>query len=117
MKIKATRKMIKNNYSNIINVGYANLQHLFFYDTSKYYNCGVYGWNWDGYELDENTCIITGYRNTLGDSIDINYIQEIDNKARKIVNSWGTWSLEDKKQKLNELKNEFLSNYKKYICK
>ena len=117
MKIKATRKMIKNNYTNIIEIGYCDLQHLFFYDTSKYYNCGVYGCNWNGYELNENTCIITGYRNTLGISVDMEYIRKIDDKAREIVDSWGIWSLEDKKQKLDELKKEFLNNYKEHLNK
>lgn len=114
-KREATRNTIRRNYKNIINVGYANLQHLLKYDDAKYYNHGVYGWNWNAYELDENTCIITGYRNTLGDDIDHEYTQIIDNKAREILNNYNNY--DDKKQKLDELKEEFLENYSNYICK
>lgn len=115
MKQKATRNTIKRNYNNILNVGYANLQNLLRYDEAKFYNAGVYGWNWNAYELDKNTCIITGYRNTLGNDIDHNYIVKINNKAREIVKD--SISYEDKIKQLEELKQEFLNNYKEYICK
>lgn len=115
MKQKATRNTIKRNYNNILNVGYANLENLFYYDEAKFYNAGVYGWNWNAYELDKNTCIITGYRNTLGNDIDHNYIVKINNKAREIVKD--SISYEDKIKQLEELKQEFLNNYKEYICK
>lgn len=115
MKQKATRNTIKRNYNNILNVGYANLENLLKYDEAKFYNIGVYGWNWNAYELDKNTCIITGYRNTLGNDIDHNYIVKINNKAREIVKD--SISYEDKIKQLEELKQEFLNNYKEYICK
>ena len=114
MKKEATKNTIKRNYSNIINVGYTNLENLLYLDDAKYYNHGVYGWNWDAYELDENTCLITGYRNTLGDNIDREYTQIIDNKAREILNNSDDY--DDEKQQLDELKQELLKHYKDYIC-
>lgn len=115
MKQKATRKTIKNKYTNIIKVPYANLQHFLKWETVKYYNLGVYGWNWDCFELDYNTCIITGYRNTLGTDIDSNYIREINKKAKEILNKFTTF--DEKNQKLDELKQEFLEHYEDHICK
>lgn len=115
MKQKATRNTIKRNYNNILNVGYANLQNLLRYDEAKFYNIGVYGWNWNAYELDKNTCIITGYRNTLGSNIDHEFSKKIDDKAKEIVNS--NKNYEEKIKEIEELKQEFLNNYKEYICK
>lgn len=115
MKKEASKKIIRKNYENIINVGYSNLQNLLRYDEAKYYNHGIYGWNWDAYELDKNTCIITGYRNTLGDDIDHGYTQIIDDKAREILNNFNNY--DDKKQRLDELKQELLKHFKDYICK
>lgn len=116
MKKQTTKNSIKRNYNNIINVGYTNLNHLFYYDdNNKYYNCGVYGWNWNAYELDANTCIISGYRNTVGSDIDHDYIVKIDNKAKEIIKNYTKY--EDQIKHLEDLKAEFLNNYKNYILK
>lgn len=115
MKQKATRNTIKRNYNNILNVGYLNLQNLLRYDEAEYCNHGTYGWNWDAYELNNDTCIITGYRNTLGSNIDHEFSKKIDDKAKEIVNS--NKNYEEKTKELEELKQEFLNNYKEYICK
>ena len=62
MKYKATIKEIKQGYRTIIAVGYSGLQGLL---KDKYpiaYNCGVYGWNFDLYDIG-GVAIVTGYRN------------------------------------------------------
>lgn len=115
MKTKVSKQIIKNNYKNIINIPYANLSNLFYYDIARYYNQGIYGWNWACFELDSNTCIITGYRNTFGVEIDSNYIKEINSKARKILDNFESYY--QNKEKLDELKQEFLEHYEDHICK
>lgn len=89
MTQQATRNKIRRYYKNIINVGYANLANLFNYDEADYYNHGIYGWNWDAYELDWNTCIITGDKNTLGEDINHEYTQII-NKNKHLVKHLST---------------------------
>lgn len=113
MTERMTKNTIRKSYDNIIEVGYAELPWFLEYTKKIGYNAGVYGWNWDAYKLDYNTCIVTGYRNTLGQKIDRKYIQKIDQRARKIFNE--NWQYEVRKQLLEELKEEFLENYKNHL--
>lgn len=62
MKYKTTIKEVKNGYHTIIDVGYCNLQSLLEYDEPVAYNAGIYGWNFDVYDID-GVAICTGYRN------------------------------------------------------
>lgn len=110
---RASKNLISKNYKNILNVGYANLANLLKYDDAKYCNHGIYGWNWSVYELNENTCIITGYRNTLGEKVNREFSLKIDDKAREIIKN--NYDYEKSKKLLDELKDEFLNNYKKNI--
>lgn len=61
MKVKVTKKQIKNNYANIVCVGYCGLSQILRYFTPNYYTCGVYGWNADVYDFG-SFAICTGYR-------------------------------------------------------
>ena len=65
MKIKTTRKAIVNSSSNIVSVGYCDLSTLLRYHSPIAYTCGVYGWNFDVYEVNGLT-ICTGYRGMPG---------------------------------------------------
>ena len=50
MKFKTTQKAIKANYTNIICVGYCDLQHLLTYKTPIAYTVRREGWGADIYE-------------------------------------------------------------------
>lgn len=65
MKFKTTRKAVVNGSSNIVSVGYCDLQTLLRYHSPIAYTCGVYGWNFDVYEIHGLT-ICTGYRGMPG---------------------------------------------------
>lgn len=65
MKYKTTRKAIVAGSSNIVSVGYCDLQTLLRYHSPVAYTCGVYGWNFDVYEIHGLT-ICTGYRGMPG---------------------------------------------------
>lgn len=97
MKIKITMKEIRENYPNIIQVGYCELQNLLRGKEPEYYTCGIYGWNADIYKIDNKTVIVTGYR-PFG-NIKTNY--EINNKYDE--KSYKTW--------------KFLGNYKDNLKK
>lgn len=82
-KIKTTKKYIKANYNYILNTSYGNADYLLTGIEPRYYNAGIYGWNWNGYELTENLCIITGYRNTLGQDVDQEVLKYYENQAKQ----------------------------------
>ena len=61
MKYKTTAKEIKQGYHKIIAVGYCDLQSLLSYKNPVACSQGVYGWNFDVYDID-GVAIATGYR-------------------------------------------------------
>lgn len=84
MKYKTTRKAIKDGTAprNLLAVGYCDLVTLLRNHSPIAYTCGVYGWNFDIYEVYGKT-ICTGYRNMPGRT-PANYA-EYEAKARKIL--------------------------------
>lgn len=65
MKYKTTRKAIVAGSPRLVSVGYCDLQTLLRYHSPMAYTCGVYGWNFDVYEVNGLT-ICTGYRGMPG---------------------------------------------------
>lgn len=61
-KVRTTQKAIKEVYTNVIAIGYCNLQSLldFFYDKERYYTVRKEGWGSDVYDFGI-TAISTGY--------------------------------------------------------
>ena len=66
MKFKTKRKQINNYYGRIYQVGYCDLYPLYNSSDATGYTCGVYGWNYDVYEINAGTCITSGYRGMFG---------------------------------------------------
>lgn len=62
MKTKITKKAITGAYSNVIKVGYCDMQDALKWREPNFYTAGVYGWNSDVYVIDYDTVIVTGYR-------------------------------------------------------
>lgn len=84
MKYKTTAKALKAGYYKIISAGYCDLQHLLDYRSPIAYSAGVYGWNFDVYEVD-GVCIATGYRgmpSKNADNYTYNLIRAYDDKAQ-----------------------------------
>ena len=81
MKRQVTNKFIKS-YDNRIFLADENIMQ---FKTADYYNCGVYGWNYDAWHVDVDTVILGGYRvnNTCIDKI-IDY--ETCKKYERIAN-------------------------------
>ena len=86
MKFKTTRKAIVNGSSNIVSVGYCDLSTLLRYHSPIAYTSGVYGWNFDVYEVNGLT-ICTGYRGMPGRRA--NNSEEYERKAREAVETLG----------------------------
>jgi hypothetical protein len=109
MKFKTTNKELKNRVPSnyLFKTGYCDLQHLLHYTRPIAYASGVYGWNYDVYCIDD-VYITTGYRSMVGNQIPFELVREYDEKAREIVNSWGKYEYDEKKQLINDLLKEFI---------
>jgi hypothetical protein len=61
MKYKTTAKELREGYYKIISIGYCDLQNLLSYESPVTYSSGIYGWNFDVYDI-LGAAIVTGYR-------------------------------------------------------
>lgn len=84
MKYKTTKKQLKNNYNNIIQIGYCNAYYLLKYKKPESYCSGVYGWSCDNYDIG-GVLISTGYNPINGKKYDYNTIKLYEKKAEDIV--------------------------------
>ena len=106
MKIKTTRKDIVNSSCNVKYAMYCDLSCLLSNHSPIAYTCGVYGWNFDVYEV-YGVTICTGYRNMPGTML--KKIIEYEDKARAIL------SYEDKRP--YKEKTIAVENLLKEFCK
>ena len=81
MKVKTTRKQIVATSPRLVSAGYCDLQNLLRPIDPVAYTAGVYGWNFDAYDVDGLT-ICTGYRNMPGRRA--NNIDAYEDRARAI---------------------------------
>ena len=61
IKLKVSKREIRNNFKNVLYCGYCELADLLSYKNANYYNANNYGWRNDIYLIDNNTVIVTGY--------------------------------------------------------
>lgn len=106
MKIKVSKKEIKDNFNNIITIGYCDAWYLLAYKDADFYSCGVYGWSCDYYKINYNTIISTGYAPI--DSIrNYELTRKYNEKARKIYNNYDL-KYEQKKKRIDNLLNKYI---------
>lgn len=104
MKVKTTRKAIVNGSYNVKCAGYCDLSHLLNNHSPIAYTCGVYGWNFDVYEV-YGVTICTGYRNMPGARLQ--KISEYEEKARAILSWEDKRPFEEKQIAVENLLKEF----------
>ena len=107
MKYKTTAKAIREGACNPRTAGYCDLQNLLINHSPIAYTCGVYGWNFDVYEV-YGVTICTGYRGMVGPRCE--GVKEYEEKAAKIL-SW-----ENKEMTYDE-KLEAVENLLREFCK
>lgn len=96
MKTKVTRKEIKENYKNIINVNYCRLQYLLDIAniTPTYYCTRAEGWACDIYIISNNTIVVTGCApfGNIKPSFDL--CEKYEKKAQKLLysNKYKKWN-------------------------
>lgn len=103
-KIKITRRAITEYPFPVLSAGYCDLQHLLRNHEPYAYNAGVYGWNFDVYDV-YGKIICTGYRNMPGKRA--KNIAEYENKARAIVENYKI-PYEKRSEQIEELLREFI---------
>ena len=106
MKFKTTAKAIREGCGRVVSAGYCDLCNLLTFEDPVAYTCGVYGWNFDVYQVDGLT-ICTGYRGMVGRTA--NNIREYEARARKI-NEEMMWKApyEERKAAIRALLAEFV---------
>lgn len=109
MKLKTTRKEIKNKVASnyIWQVGYCGMQHLLYYKNAIAYTSGVYGWNFDLYEVD-GVYFTTGYRNMIGKQVNYELLRKYEGQADLVINTFGLYTHEEKRERVTELLKEFI---------
>lgn len=105
MKLKTTKTQIKNNFTNIISIGYCDIQYLTYYKSPFAYSSGACGWSCDYYDID-NICLSTGY-NPIGKNVSYELIRKYELKAQKIINDFNI-KHDIKVKKVNKLLSEFI---------
>lgn len=105
MKLKTTKKAIKNSGKRIIKIGYCGLQNLLANENPFAYSSGSGGWSCDYFEFDK-VIISIGYQ-PIGEGISYDKVREFDLKAKKIRCNYDLKYVEQKEQ-INILLKEFL---------
>lgn len=100
-KIKTTQREIKSTYTNVVAIGYCNLQNLLNYFTPQCYTVRKEGWASDVYDFG-TTAISTGYAPFGNIRIDYDTLQKYDKIGETLrYDSVLTWQA--KKKKAREL--------------
>lgn len=105
MKYKTTAKAIRESACNPRSAGYCDLSHLLNNHAPVAYTCGVYGWNFDVYEV-YGVTICTGYRGMIGPRLE--HIEEYEKQAADLL-SWKNKDMtyEEKREAVENLLHEF----------
>lgn len=105
MAFQTTEKAIRSSSARIVSAGYCDLQFLLRHRSPVAYTRGVYGWNFDVYEIDGLT-ICTGYRRTIGRRA--NNIHEYNERARTIWEDYKR-DYDDRAAEVEKLLHEFIA--------
>lgn len=116
MKYKTTKKEMKENYYNIVGVGYCESQCLLRSKEPDSYCTGVYGWACDNYELTgskRHILLSTGYNPISSRNINKSrgelekIIKKYETKAEKI-NVKNGYNWDDIRKRLDILIRDFV---------
>ena len=108
MKLKVTKKDIKESNNKILKIGYCQAQNLLNCENAFSYSSGVYGWSCDYYNID-GVIISTGYT-PIGQEVSYNLIKKYDNKALKLQDLYyKDFDYKKHKKRMRKLIDEFIS--------
>lgn len=105
MTIQATRRELLKDYGHSgLAVGYCDAYYLLSYENKLCYTAGVYGWNFDAYQID-GVLITTGYRNLIGKRPQ--FLDKYEKKAEKIAKDYSL-DYDARKKKIKKLLLEWI---------
>lgn len=109
MKSKIAAKDLRSMFKGkAITLGTQEPYYLLRYHNPDWYTCGVYGWNFDAYDID-GVLIMWGDRGTFGKLADYDRIRFYEDKAKEICNElYKTQTQEQIIQRLNGLIKDFI---------
>lgn len=105
MNFKVTRKEVQENFRKVYCVSFEQASELLSPCTRLGFNSGVYGWNFDVYDMGqisdelEGVAICTGYRNLFGKRLE--YVDSYEKEAERIFSC--NISYEEKKATVTKL--------------
>lgn len=107
MKFKTTIKSIREGTpaNSLRSAGYCDLQYLLRNHSPIAYTCGIYGWNFDVYEVYGKT-ICTGYRGMCGKRA--NNIEKYEKLAEAVSHDYSK-TFEEKQEEIEEILKEFIA--------
>lgn len=108
MKLRATKKEMREGYDKVLRIGYCNAQNLLWGEEPFAYSTGRYGWCCDYYDIG-GVLISTGYSplESKGMKSDYRRIQEYDKRAEEI--RYGNEDFDTQRQQTRELLEAMLS--------
>ena len=96
MKLKTTSKAIKQGSARVYQVGYCELQTLLRSNEPFGYTFGLYGWNYDAFDLGGGVTLTTGYRGMPGKPLDYAKVSAFEDRACAIMEDCSiTWEKKD----------------------
>ena len=105
MKLKTTKKQIKENFNTILSIGYCDAQYLLDCKNPFAYSSGLNGWSCDYYQIG-NICMSTGY-SPIGTPVNYEQLRELEDKARLIKYDYNL-DYSDKEKQLDELLKQLI---------
>jgi len=116
MKLKATKKEMRNGFNQIIGTGYCSMTYLLRHQPEYAYSSRTEGWACDYYVVD-GVLISTGYDPLKSKNVSIDYatIEKYENQARNIALDYSIkW--DEQTQKINDLLHELVALAKGDTC-
>jgi len=113
MKIKTTKKSMKDSYDQIVKIGYCNAQFLLKFENETAYSTRAEGWACDYYDVN-GVLISTGYAPLESKNTYCNYdlVKKYDDQAREIICNYShNW--EQQQEQVKALLNEFIAEVTK----
>lgn len=104
-KIKMTNAKLNASNNKIIRVGYCGLQNLLSGLDAYAYNSGVYGWNWDAFDIGGGVTVCTGYRSLTGEKV---HYTDLEEQAEKIRSNYSL-SYEERSAQIQKLRDELVN--------
>ena len=106
MKFRTTQKSVKNWHSDVIRVGYCDLQHLLRFEDPIAYTTRVEGWAADVYSI-KSRAIVTGYAPFGNIKPPYDLVRKYDDQARTVATDWDM-PQDIKREKINALLDAFI---------